>query len=299
MKIHCIASRVLWGQIGRIEQGFVELGHEITSYIDDADLIYINNPPFTQAIKDKLSGKLKAIFIFNVLDIPKLHIPNYNVEELKDQLLHADAVTSISNFTKKCVNKYCNIESEVIYNPINNIFPINSNFKQYKYLFLGRCMDPNKRTSLAIEALNLLHVKENEIIVVGPEPIGIGDYYGVCTEEMLNQIYNAVDFVFCLGKDEGLGLCSFEALASSHCIPIVAQDMTTQMEFFNNDDFVVLPTASHISNFISSFQSQSDVREFVNYFHLKYNGFIQKNLTDKAVAQKIINVYNNLTNKNY
>ena len=146
------AARCLWCQLPRIEKGFIELGHEITPYISEADLIYCNNPPYHQEIKDKINGIVKGKMIFNVLDIPE-HIKNFNVDDLKDQLQYAHSVTSISNYTKKCVKKYCGINSDVIYNPIMPIFPVESKFKKYKYLFIGRVRDANKRNYLGIEAL--------------------------------------------------------------------------------------------------------------------------------------------------
>jgi len=86
-------------QIQRIEDGFVKLGHEITSYPGEADLIYQNNAPFDQIIKDKELGNFKpdAKIIFTILDIPEhlIRIGKFDLEALANQLTYADSICSL------------------------------------------------------------------------------------------------------------------------------------------------------------------------------------------------------------
>ena len=125
--------------------------------------------------------------------------------------------------------------------------------------------------------------------------MGIGDYYGICDEKMLNEVYNAVDFVFCLGKYEGLQLPMYESIVSGHCIPIVANDMTVVNEIFDkNEWFLVNPNYNDIADFINSFQNEEEIRKYAETIRNRYINFIDNNLSPISVATKIINVYNSL-----
>ena len=91
--------------VNRLEQGFIELGHEIVFFNERPDLLIAINPDvYDEAIGEEVAeGGLK---IFNVLDVPEHLLDTYPVNDIKNQLKEADVITSISNFTKKQIKKY-------------------------------------------------------------------------------------------------------------------------------------------------------------------------------------------------
>lgn len=303
IKICTISSaRCPWCQIQRIEQGFIELGHEITPYISEADLIYCNNPPFDQIIKDKIDNKIKGKIIFNILDIPIHLFPNFDINKLKNQLKFADVITSISKYTHDSLLKYCNLESDIIYQPI---MLINTNIKNKlfnnKFMVNGRINDPNKRFNLIVESLNKLGYNELDLAVCGSEMPSFGVYYGILKEEYLNNLYNSVEYVFMMGKIEGIGLPVAEAMAANK-IPIICNDLTTREELLPSNLFPeyldIYPNPVNIIGFIEKLEKNNDYKNLLKerlYTHYKNN--LEHNFTSKDVAEKIIKTYENLVQR--
>jgi hypothetical protein len=289
MKIYCDGSRFYGDQISRIEQGFIELGHEITSYIAESDIVFSNNPSPTRAqiIKDRNEGKLKAgvKLIFNVLDIPEWCFPNVNLQSMYDDLIQADQVTSISEYVKNQLLRYFNLNSSVIYNPtkpINNFQRKNGikKFPQYRAMMVGRLRDPSKRAELGINALILAGFKESEVAIVGSEPIGWGSYEGVVTDERLNDLYNSVDYVIMTSLGEGLGLPALEGVLGG-AIPVVCHDLTTFNEFYTSE-FGNYPNPYAISSFLKKNKNLFDIEKIFPNISCKTNKI--------EVARKILDL---------
>ena len=305
MKIFTAASsRCHWCQIDRIEKDFIQLGHEITSYPQEADLIYQNNPPFDQIIEDKLNNIFKkdSKIIFNILDIP-IHLKNYDVNKIINQLKYADAITSISKYTLDCVKKYCNYDSDVIYQPI---MPIknsfinydNSKLFNYKFLICGRINDPNKRFDLVIDSLVKLGCKDTDLAVCGPDKPYFGIYQGILREDYLNDLFNSVEYVFMTSMIEGIGLPLIETLAANK-IPIICNDLTTREEFLPSNMFPeyndVYPTVESLSKFINSLENNFYFKSTLkNQLFSYYKDNLEYNFSPRGVAEKIINIYNKL-----
>jgi hypothetical protein len=300
MKILCQGSRFHGGQIDRIEDGLTILGHEITHYIDDADLVYCNDPGFfKQAVRDKENGVIKGKLIFNVLDIP-VHLPDFNIEELRIRLMAADRVTAISKYTRDMVSKYCGIEPVVIYNPIKPIYRDGSLRQSpfYKIAHVGRRYDPNKFFRIGAEAVDRLGFRKQDFCLIGSEYYGCGTYLGVLNDKDLNTVYNSVDFVLCTSKNEGICLPVVECMATG-AIPVVCNHLTTRQELLPSKLFPDYDTTEpdwlSIAMFIQrcydnpNYMASLKERLFAHYY---------KDLKDKfssiGVANAIIEVYNSI-----
>lgn len=279
-------------QLPRIREGFEFLGHKVTDYITEASLIYSNNPSKTrtQILKDKINGKLKenVKLIFNVLDIPEWCFPNYDLRELHQELLQADCVTSISKYVQGQLLRYFGLNSTVIYNPAKKI---NDDLRKngikkwpYRAMMVGRLGDPSKRAALGINALLMAGFKENEVAIVGSEPIGWGAYQGNVSDEKLNELYNSVDYVVMTSLGEGLGLPALEGVMGG-AIPVVCHDLTTFNEFYP-PEFGNYPNPYSIASFLLKDKNLIDISK------------VRENIGDKLnyahVAQKILEVYEKL-----
>lgn len=295
MKIYTDGARQNTAQINRIDKGFKELGHELTQNVFEADLIYSNNQNgfWGQIIKEKWNSNLKsgARIIFNVLDIPEWNFPNYNLQELYNQLIEADKITCISQYVQSKLLNYFRLESTVIYNPIKEINNEQrkagiKKYPQYKALMLGRLCDPSKRAKLAIESLLLAGIKEGEVAVIGSEPIGWGRYLGVVRDDVLNDLYNSVDFVMMTSLGEGMGLPALEAIMAG-AMPIICHDLTTFNEFF--------------PKWLGNYPSPYAIAFFIKNNKQKVEEHLRKQIVEKfhfkKIARNILNVYDNLIRK--
>jgi glycosyltransferase involved in cell wall biosynthesis len=221
---------------------------------------------------------------------------------LRDQLVAADAVCAISEYGQWQLKEYLGIESTVIYQPIKPAAhrPDLTRKPFYRFAHVGRRQDANKRFNLGALALNTLGYTQNDLCLVGNEP-GWGDYLGVLNDENLNIVYNSVDFVFCLGKIEGLSLTPLESAAAG-AIPIICNDLTTREELFPTDLFPeyedVHPTPRSIAAFISHFvneESGDRMREMKLRLRSHFNLNLKEKVSPAGVARRIESVYNSIT----
>lgn len=290
------SSRFFASQIQRIEQGFVSLGHKLTSYACNADLVYVNNPPFREVIIDSTIRTERTKTIFNVQDIPH-HISDFDTVALKEQLWWADGITSISETTRRDLFAATEIDSRVIYQPIMPVTRTGERKHLYRALFIGRIGDQNKRTNLAVHALQILGFSGNDVVTVGNQsPWYGGTYWGVATEQALNEIYNSVDFVVMVSKNEGMGLPALEAMAAG-AIPVICRDLTTREEFFPSTVFPeylnVEPDSRSIAAFIAQFLQDNDrMTEMKERLHRHYKENWEYRLSGRGVAERIMEVYN-------
>lgn len=307
MKIFTHGGKCQWCQLPRIEQGFTQLGHTITSDPTEADLIYSNNPWWDDLVKLKEQGKISGKIIFNVLDIPLHILHEFDTKKLEKQAASADAITSISQFTSDMLEKHCGIPSEIIYQPVMPVSIANCGTyvtdsektrNRYKYAFIGRKYDSNKRIGIGVHALWLLGVKGEEVAMVGNESVQWGQNLGLLDIYDLRLLYHYADFVFCLGKIEGLNLPVIEAM-SAGTIPIVCNDMTTRQELLPSDLFpeydAVEPNASSVAMFIAQFQQDNTKKlEFKERLYKHYVNNLLEKFLPRTVAEKILTIYNSI-----
>lgn len=300
MKI-CTASsaRGYTCQINRIEKGFEKLGHEITPHVHEADLTYVNNPWFEQVIKDYQECSNKSKLILNVLDIPEHLFPRFDLRKLTTQLSQASAVTTISEFVQSQVKGWVRLPSSVIYQPIMDVKKEEVvRTKPWRYLFIGRALDENKRTNIGLRALQIVGAANSEVVYVGTEFPGFGDNQAVINEDNLSKVYNSVDFVFCLGKIEGISLPIVEAMACG-AIPIVINDLTTRQELLPSEVFPeydqVAPYPLHVSDFIKKFLNNPEAMiEMKSRLYNFYLEKLQSKFSNEGVASAILKTYESL-----
>jgi glycosyltransferase involved in cell wall biosynthesis len=300
VKIYTHGADHVTCQLPRIKDGFIVLGHEITPNIEDADLIYSNNPWWDDIINAKRTGKVKGKIIFNILDLCP-HCQDFPMDRMRAQILEADTITVISETVKKdCLERLNpNLNYNVIYQPKMGVHRTEvQNKLNYKVLFTGRINDFNKRSALAIRALSLLGYKNSEVAVCGTENGGFGSYLGVLDEEKLNALYNSVDFVVCTSLNEGICLPMIEAAACG-AIPIICKDMSTREEFFPSSLFPeyleVEPNPQSIAKFISRFSQDNDAKEkFKQRLHFHFLENLEINFNKTFVASKILEIYNKI-----
>lgn len=306
MKVSCYGARFHAGQIDRIEAGFVELGHEIVVDPRDADLIYSNDTGHCEEVVTmKRRGSLRGKLLITLLDIPEHVLDPTNTRailaELETTLSAADHVCTISSFVQDQLHRYLKRESSVVFNPIMPItrLPNTTRNGQARFLSAGRRYDGNKRHTLGVKALQLLGINYGQLGLVGQEYTAWGEHLGVLDETQLNTAYNSVDFVFGLGRIEGMGLPALEGMAAG-VIPLLCNDLTTRQEFFPPSVFPeydeVEPTPPSVARFISRYLTDGDAMiEMKDRLHAHYLAHWAAKLSGKGVAQAIFDVYSTLT----
>lgn len=297
MKIATFGSRHFGGQVNRIDEGFVALGHELTPHSHEADLVYSNDPAaFDQILIDACSGAaIDAKVIFNVQDLP-LHIPSFDYAKLKEQLVRADAVTTISEYVQWQVREYLGLDSHVVYQPMKPVRrdPSAQLAERKRFAHVGRRFDENKNFVIGVHALRMLGYQPSDVFLVGNE-LGWGDYCGVLSDENLNRVYNSVDFVLTLGTVEGFSLPTIEAMACG-AIPVVHSGMTTRRELLPPDLFPeyngVDLTPASIARFIARCTNSPEevMAGLKDRLHTHYQTNWAHKLTGRAVAERIVEV---------
>lgn len=282
MRIKTFGAKHFTGQLPRIEEGFKELGHEIVEDEGSADLVYANDPGgFDAAIEYLGSCSDVPLVIFNIQDIPRHLLPNYDFEKLKKQLSCAHRITSISETTQKDVLEFLDIPTSVIYQPTMPVFQKPGRPYDYDYMICGRNADPNKRNGLAFEFLSTYHPYA-KVAVVGSEYCQFGDYFGIVPIDALNDLYNSVVYVFCLTKYGGIELTGIEAVLAG-AFPIVCNDSPVAMEF--NSEFAAEPTADGIRE--KMLDIGENYNKYTHILHSKQHDF-EKKFNKTEVAKKIL-----------
>lgn len=299
MKVFTNGARHWGGQIDRIDTGFRSIGHEVTPYISEADLIYSNNS-HAQIIADKAAGRLKAgaKVILTCLDVPTHLGDACDAKGITAELAQADAVCTISRFGQWQVKELLGLNSSVIYNPIKPVSrrPELARKPFYRFAHIGRRSDENKRATLGVQALQLLGYSEKDLALVGNEG-GWGDYLGVLSDENLNIVYNSVDFVMCCSLVEGLCLPVLEAMAAG-AVPVVCNDMTTREELLPPDLFpeyeLVQPIPSLIARFIATYTNDEGGVRLAALKERLYRHYLNAwadRVSPTGVAKAILDVY--------
>jgi hypothetical protein len=282
-------------QIPALRSGFESLGHSHTVDIENQDtsFIFVGNPPFEKFLN------LEKKKIFNVLDIP-WHVPEIReiVDRLRIQLPQATKVTTISHTVKEHLKDYVGVQAEVIYYPMKDIKFTGEKKHPYKALLCGRVRDFNKRAEIGINALIQAGYTEKDVAIVGGEDPQWGQYLGLVSDEVLNELYNSVDYVMMTSLVEGIGLPAIEG-ACAGAIPIVLPDMTTFEEFWAKsplgENYRLLTTIPKVSEFIQYLDSNKDFKAQIKEDMLGYAELAFRPKFDKIeVAKRLIEVYDSI-----
>lgn len=265
-----------WAQIQRIKQGLLGLNHSVNK--GDYDFCYSNNFDYSHVDnKHKDSPLDNDLFkIFNVLDIPP-HDPTFPVDKLKKQLDKCNVVTCISPAVQNQLLEI-GVKSEVIFNPIKDVFFDPSEKRQINCLYVGRASDPNKR-------VNLLSNFENECVSIGPFH-NFAKYQGLVSDVALNKAYNCSKVVALPSKFEGLGLPSLEAMVCG-ALPLVCSDNPNSI--LCPDFCICEPDKKSVENkyrdLLNNFEEYQKIilEEYSNQTAFKFSKF--------KIAQNILEVY--------
>ena len=278
IKVKIYGAKEYWCQVPRIKDGFKGLGHEVTK-ADNYDFVYENNFDYSDIDSEHLDSAIsnKGFKIFNVLDNPP-HIPDFPIDKLKHQLSQADIVTCISDPVKKQLSDI-GIKSEVIWNPIKDIFYDSNMKREINCLYVGRWTDPNKRFELLDNIAKF---------IVGPTGHGAsGNYLGLVNDTSLNQLYNSSKIVALPSKFEGLGLPALEAMAAG-AIPLVCRDNPNSK--LCPDFCVAEPTIESVATTYNSL-----INHFTNFQSVivdEWTPWIQNKFSKFSIAKNIVDLYN-------
>ena len=311
MNIYCAGTEHYINQIDRIREGFIDLGCIITN-IENADIIYCNDQSSYDPNFRKKNPKAKIIY--NVLDLPphsmdgskydisryayidNWHGRDFDPLDLKRQLGDCDLITCICKEVQWQILNWCGLESSVIYNPIKEVSYLNlddkdkiknQNGENYKYLYVGRANDPNKRFNIVAETLIKLGDPAQSLAVVGSENPRFGDYYGIVSDEILNIFYNSVEYLFFPSAFKSVGLPALESIVTK-TKTIVCDDDPTSEEFWSGISVPSCPDkiAASINNPVWN----KNCKDFVD----KYSDQYKHNFSRVAVAGNILSEYHKL-----
>ncbi len=293
MKIFTSGARCVGSQIERIEEGFVQLGHELTQDITSADLIYVNNAWYDEVIAAKQAGQIKGKTIFTVLDLAP-HVSDFPVQKLKEQLKYADHVCTISKFVQQDLKNRAGFDSTVIYQPIKKVYRTGVKKHNFKAMLVGRVNDPAKKAVESVQALIAAGLNGGDVITVGREqPFYGGAWANSVSDEVLNEIYNSVDFVMCMSTSEGMGLPALEAM-SVGAVPVLPRDLTTREEFFPTQvfpEYELVKDAETAKDFmLTLMQDKERIREMKTRLVNHFESFWREKLNGVGVAKKILEV---------
>ena len=275
-------------QVSRINSAFLELGHEL---IDNgfADFCYVHDSSkYIEGIEYKKKYP-KTKLLMKVLDIPFHTNPNY--KEWKEKLKWANLILANSVTVKNQIKEFLGYDSYVIYDAIHDLEYKPEIKKTVDFFVNGRVNDPVKRFNLARDLMGLSENKNRLLIISGPDNPNfgkdyIGDYYGIVSDKMLNEIYNSSKFTLMFGKYEGIGLQIPESLVCG--TPVVClSDNKTSYEFCPRE-FICEPNIENIYNKILEIE-----KRYYDYQDVAINyGFTYKKFFDKkTVAKRIIDAY--------
>ena len=281
-------------QISALREGFAALGHQHTldcGHPDNA-FIFCGNPPFESYLNYVGHKKL----ILNVLDIP-IHLNNVGdiIERLKAQLPLANKVTTISKTVAAQLKEHCGVDAEVIYYPMKPVRKTGDRkYPRFRAVLVGRLQDSNKFSSVAVSALVRAGFNESEVAIVGPEYFGWGVRMGVVSDEVLNDIYNSVDYVVMTSRIEGIGLPAIEA-ACCGAIPIVASHLSTLQEFWVESplglNYQTLNSVDAITKLLLSIEADPIWKAQLKEGFLKYGAEVFRPKFEKEkVADRLVRV---------
>lgn len=286
-------------QLGALREGFNTLGHQHTPDWGDPDVAFtfIGNPPFDAYLEIPKTKKT----IFNVLDLCPHCVEHGDiVTRLKTQLPLAHRVTAISQTVADELKAKCGVDAQVIYYPSKKVTHTGvRKYPQFRAMMVGRLGDANKRAGTAVHALIRAGFNEDEVAIVGPEYLGWGTRMGVVSDETLNDLYNSVDYVLALSRNEGILLPPIEG-AMCGAIPIVAPDLSTFNEFWVQSPlglhYQLLNSPDAISKLILSIEANPTWKAQIKQDMLGYAELaFRPKFARERVAARVIDVFQSIS----
>lgn len=281
-------------QTQAVRAGFAELGHQHVDNPRDPDVsfVFVGNSPHT----DYLDLTKEKKTIFNVLDVCPHCVEHPEILlRLRQQLPQAGRVTTISKTVAAQMRDLIGIEADVIYYPMKPVRHTGEKkHSQFRALACGRINDPNKYYHAAVQALVRAGFEEHEVAVVGYDRPAWGTWLGPVSDEALNNLFNSVDYVIALSKEEGILLPPIEG-ACCGAIPIVAAHLSTLQEFWVQSPlglhYQTLTSPAKVAELIMSLEKNQDWKTQVKQDMLGYAELaFRPKFTPRNVAARIIEV---------
>ncbi len=241
----------------------------------------------------------KSKLILNVLDLARNCAEHKEIlDDLSINFYFCDAITTISETVKKqMLSVFPHIQNmgvSVVNQPIKSIKPLNLK-RSENLMCAGRTGDPNKRTSLAIQAalINGKHLNlfgpDDITQFLAPQYKNNVTYKGLVDDKKLNEAYNTHAAVLITSLEEGLNLVAIEALCSKTPVVCVS-DMSTSSEFIPKE-FICEPNPFSISDKIKYITSGT---EEIDKILTKYSDLYLRQFSSEKVAFNITSVYASL-----
>jgi glycosyltransferase involved in cell wall biosynthesis len=249
MTVRTFGFRGLWGQIGRIEEGFRRIGCKVIEADEDFDFIYSN-----ELLQDRGAIECKAQtgkpLIRHIQDLPAYEgTPQQKTaEELQTYraatLGAADCITTNTNFVVGQFERYWNYRGAIVVGQPLQYEPDLNGFRHRKRrnlaVIIGRLNDPLKNADLALRALSLLRSPPDLAMVwVGKakkKPRSFLrrfkiEHHREIPADSLADLVKHARMVLAPSLFEGLGLPPIEALAVG--TPAIVSDIPVKREVFS------------------------------------------------------------------
>ncbi len=246
--VRTFGFRGLWGQIGRIEDGFRRIGCKVASAGEDFDFIYSN-----ELLQDRGAIECKAQsgkpLIRHIQDLPAYeNTPQEKtaaeLQTYRDvTLAHADRVTTNTNFVVRQLERYWNYPDAIVVGQPLQFDPDLDGFRDRKRrnlaVIIGRLDDPLKNANLAVQALSRLRAPPDLAMVwVGKakrKPRSFFrrfriEHHREIPASALAELVKHARMVLAPSLFEGLGLPPIEALAAG--TPAIVSDIPVKREVF-------------------------------------------------------------------
>lgn len=250
LTVRTFGFRGLWGQIARIEEGFLRIGCKVAKPGEEFDFIYSN-----ELLQERGAIECKAQsgkpLIRHIQDLPAYEgtAQEKSAGELQAYrdvtLASADRITTNTNFVVKQFERYWGYRGAIVVGQPLQYEPDLAGFRNRPRrnlaVIIGRLDDPLKNANLALRALTILRSPPDLAMVwVGKAkkkprsffrrfPI---EHHREIPASTLADLVKHARMVLAPSLFEGLGLPPIEALAVG--TPVIVSDIPVKREVFGD-----------------------------------------------------------------
>jgi glycosyltransferase involved in cell wall biosynthesis len=230
------------------------------------DLVYVENLNTPKVILYNHFSSRPNTFMFEEIikffdPLVQLRLREENkriLEEQKQLYKAADRIVSNSNFTKEQLRKYFELESDVVYPPVNVNYFLNKDGNKGKFFLSVQRIHWQKRIDLQLEVFGRL---PNEKLLIVGEPteelkraieilkLRNVKVLGFIPKHRLRKIYSQAKAVIQTGFYEDFGIVPIEALAAG--TPSIVVDEGGFRETIN-EDVGIRVKKPYIENFVEA-----------------------------------------------
>lgn len=292
LKVKVFGYRGKINSTERIERELVRQGCELVE--KNPDLLIEMCGLYEKAQEFYQKSEKKPIRLYNLLDVNNKDINFYN--QAKWDYINSEIATTISYTVKEQIRNKFQTDKNiyVIGFPIRPV-TFKKYLKGYPFLYVGRFYDLNKRTFFIQPVLKTLNLDPiDNLIVVGMDKPSYDCFYqGIVDDNILNELYNAAEFVFLLSKKEGIGLTAVEGIISS-AIPLLCNDNEIVQEL-GLQDFSALPSSQSIVQLIEK------IRKNIHYYWDKMDELrpkFERQFSVETVVKNMLELYNDYIKEN-